>query len=155
MKGMSTDSKTGLVFRPYISSGYTDCLALFELNCPEFFAEEEREDYKNFLKSNSSQYFQGFIKSNFVCCFGITDHADDACSISWIIVHPSYQKHGCGTAMMSYFLQAAAAMGKRKTLIATSQHAGRFFEKFGAVAKQTIEDGWGKEMHRVDMELAI
>ena len=48
-----------LEFQKYIASKYEECLELFELNYPAYFAEEEREDYRKFLKHDSDLYLLG------------------------------------------------------------------------------------------------
>ena len=37
-----------LEFQKYIASKYEECLELFELNCPAYFAEEEKKTIENF-----------------------------------------------------------------------------------------------------------
>ena len=47
-----------LEFQKYIDSKYEECLELFELNCPTYFAEEERKDYKHFWNMTGTFTFQ-------------------------------------------------------------------------------------------------
>ena len=56
----------GMKFKEYTSLNYKDCLELFELNCPSFFAEEERDDYKQYLKFNSDLYLLGYKENSIV-----------------------------------------------------------------------------------------
>jgi len=37
-------------FKPYTKDELAACLELFDLNCPRFFAREERADYSHFLQ---------------------------------------------------------------------------------------------------------
>jgi hypothetical protein len=43
-------------FRSYEITDRADCLRLFDENCPEFFAPNEREDYVAFLAHHSKDY---------------------------------------------------------------------------------------------------
>ncbi len=45
-----------LTFSPYSLDDQEICLALFDTNCPEYFAPSERSDYENFLSFNPSGY---------------------------------------------------------------------------------------------------
>lgn len=37
-------------FKPYSQDDMAGCIELFDLNCPRFFAREERSDYSYFLQ---------------------------------------------------------------------------------------------------------
>lgn len=142
-------------FKEYTPQDYQDCLELFELNCPSFFAEEEREDYTRYLESNNDVYLLGYQGSSLVCCFGIGDISKDVSSLTWIMVHPGHHRGGYGREMMSYFLGHVKEQSKKKVLVSTSQHAEAFFGKYGAKRLKFTEDGWGKGMHRIDMEIPL
>ena len=140
-----------LEFQKYIASKYEECLELFELNCPAYFAEEERKGYRKFLEHNNDLYLLGYENGSLICCFGITEHNKDLCSLSWIMVHPKYHKSGFGNEMMSYFISYAEENNKKTAIISTSQHANKFFEKYGAREISFIENGWGRGMHKIEM----
>ena len=55
-----------LEFQKYIDSKYEECLELFELNCPTYFAEEERKDYRQFLEHDRDVYLHG-NENHFFC----------------------------------------------------------------------------------------
>ena len=101
-----------LEFQKYIDSKYEECLELFELNCPTYFAEEERKDYRQFLEHDRDFYLLGYENGSLICCFGITEHNKDLCSLSWIMVHPKHHKSGFGNEMMSYFISYAREKNK-------------------------------------------
>ena len=142
-------------FKEYTPSDYEACLELFELNCPSYFAEEEREDYKQYLGSNSDEYLLGYQDNSLVCCFGIGNISKDVASLTWIMVHPEHHRGGYGSAMMSHFFSRVKANSKQRVLIATSQHAEAFFRKYGAERLKFTEDGWGQGMHRIDMQISL
>jgi hypothetical protein len=57
--------------------------------------------------------------------------------------------------MMSHFFDNIQDQSLGKVLVATSQHANKFFEKYGAEQLEFIEDGWGKGMHKINMEIVF
>ena len=140
-----------LEFQKYIASKYEECLELFELNCPAYFAEEERKGYRKFLEHNNDLYLLGYENGSLICCFGITEHNEDSCSLSWIMVHPKHHKNGFGNEMMAYFISYAKEKNKKTAMISTSQHANSFFKKYGAREIAFIENGLGRGMHKIDM----
>lgn len=140
-----------LKFQNYTPSKFEECLELFELNCPAYFAEEERKDFRKFLEYERDIYLLGYENDSLVCCFGMTEHNIDLCSLSWIMVHPNHHKNGYGDEMMSYFISYANEKNKKTALISTSQYANNFFEKYGAKEIAFVENGWGKGMHKIDM----
>ena len=142
-----------LKFQKYTPSKFEGCLELFELNSPAYFAEEERKDYRKFLEHERDIYLLGYQNNSLVCCFGITEHNIDLCSLDWIMVHPSRHKSGFGNEMMSYFINYAKEKNKKTALISTSQHANNFFEKYGAREIAFIENGWGRGMHKINMRI--
>jgi N-acetylglutamate synthase-like GNAT family acetyltransferase len=142
-------------FKEYTSLNYNDCLELFELNCPSFFAEEERDDYKQYLKFNSDRYLLGYKENSIVCCFGIGNNSEGISCLRWIMVHPNFYNRGYGNAMMSYLMNHVIDKAQKKILISTSQHTEAFFSKYGATKLNFIKDGWGKAMHRIDMEVTL
>jgi hypothetical protein len=62
---------------------------------------------------------------------------------------------GIGSAIMSRITRLGRASGVRCVSIAASHKSAPFFAKFGATALNSIENGWGQGMHRVDMELRL
>ena len=45
-----------VVFRPYCSTAFQACTDIFDANCPEFFAPNERQEYEEFLTDVSHGY---------------------------------------------------------------------------------------------------
>ena len=144
-----------LKLQEYKQTDFDACMDLFDSNCPAYFAIEERIDYQNYLKFNEDKYLLGYIDESLIGCFGITKHDQITCSISWIMVSPSHHRGGYGSQMMEHFLDYVQKMNMKRVLVATSQHAENFFKKFGAYREGYIEDGWGKGMHQVNMEIDL
>lgn len=148
-------------FKPYSQDNMAACLELFDLNCPRFFAREERSDYSYFLqqlpdsRSTHNVYLLGWREQRLIACFGVARVSSETCALTWIMVHPEYQRQRCGEEMMAQLFTLAAAADYRKVVVSTSQHADQFFARFGAITLRSQNDGWGPGMHRVDMEIIL
>ncbi|MBT3067521.1 GNAT family N-acetyltransferase [Rhodoferax sp. U11-2br] len=142
-------------FRPYSRNERETCLGLFDANCPEFFAPGERLDYASFLDTGSACYELCQVQGQVVGAFGLTGHGRLCRSVSWLLLHPSFQDMGIGSAVMARLIRLAISLGLELVEIAASHKSAPFFTKFGAVINGFIPDGWGAGMHRVDMALAI
>ena len=132
-----------LIFSDYHPSDRPTCSALFERNCPAYFAIEERPEYQAFLEAEPSQYWLAWADNVAVACYGVTIERDVA-SIDWIMVNPSHQSLGWD-AMVKRAFNLFNKHNVKEVKVATSQHANRFFERYGLVETSTTLHGWGKE----------
>ena len=68
--------------------------------------------------------------------------SSETCALTWIMVHPEYQRQGCGKAMMLQLFTLAEAARCRKVAVSTSQHADQFFcpirRHYPALAKRWL-----------------
>ena len=143
-----------LIFSDYHPSDRPTCSALFERNCPTYFAIEERSEYQAFLEAEPKQYWLAWANNVAVASYGVTVEIDVA-SIDWIMVDPSHQSMGVGDAMMQRAFDLFKVLGLKKLKVATSQHANRFFEHYGLVETIITLHGWGKGMHKIDMVMSL
>ena len=144
-----------VAFRSYLATDQRACLALFDANCPEFFAQNERTDYLSFLADSPGDYELCCVGDVVVGAFGLTGTGVRHRNLNWIMLNPSSQGVGIGAAIMERVIAKARECGVRVVNIAASHKSAAFFAKFGADAATTIENGWGPGMHRVDMTLRI
>ena len=79
----------------------------------------------------------------------------DVAGIDWIMVDPSHQSMGVGDAMVKRAFDLFNKHSVKELTVATSQHANRFFERYGLVEISTTLHGWGKGMHRIDMVMSL
>ena len=142
-------------FRQYSLDDRAKCLSLFDMNCPEYFAPNERSDYEKFLDSNPFGYELCVKNDEVVGAFGLFRAGDKKGRIEWILLDPSMQGGGIGTAVMDRVLAQAKESKMSAILIATSHKAYEFFEKRGAFRVFETKNGWGPGMHRIDMELNV
>ena len=56
---------------------------------------------------------------------------------------------------MSRAIDHAKRLNIPQIKIAASHLSAPFFAKYGAVELNHIPDGWGEDMHRIDMELNL
>jgi len=145
--------KSALEFRPYLPSDKITCLRIFDANCPEFFLPSERSDYLEFLNSEPSQYELCVSEEDVVGAFGLFDRDTQGKNLNWILLEPQSQGLGIGSAIMARVSTLAHTANIKTVYIAASHKSAPFFTKFGALATETIENGWGPGMHRINMEL--
>lgn len=131
------------------------CLAIFDANCPEYFAPNERADYARFLADLPEGYEVCEVAGSVVAAFGLLAAEGASSRLVWIMIDPRAQGHGLGRAIMQRIMAMPAATAAGCIDIAASQMSEPFFARFGAVATERTEDGWGPGMDRVDMQLAV
>lgn len=144
-----------IVFKSYSSNDKELCLDLFDSNCPEYFAPNERMDYENFLISNPAGYELCIGNKEIIGAFGLFKENINQIRLDWILLNQKTQGIGIGSTIMNRVLIQASDSGADQILIATSHKAYKFFEKKGAIKISEKEHGWGPNMHRIDMELHL
>ena len=147
--------KSEVTFRPFSSSDQQSCLALFDANCPEYFAPNERADYLGFLEKSPAGYELCLMEDAVAGAFGLIGDAATRRRLNWIMLNPQFQGRGAGRAIMERVIALAAAGRIHVVEIAASQKSASFFARFGAVTLKVTDNGWGPGMHRVDMELPL
>ncbi|CAH0993058.1 hypothetical protein SIN8267_03197 [Sinobacterium norvegicum] len=130
-------------------------MALFDANCPEFFALNERKDYVEFLAAKPAGYELCLKNGRIVGAFGLFGLGAARGCLDWTLISPACQGGGIGSSVMERVIVEAKAAQIAVIDIATSHKAYRFFEKKGAVKIGEQLNGWGQGMHRIDMKLAV
>ena len=146
---------TNITFRPYSPIDKLVCLGLFDANCPEFFAPNERLDYTSFLDANRLSYELCLVEGEILGAFGLVGNGLQHKSLNWILLNPHSHGMGIGSAIMDRVSTLARTSGVSLVTIAASHKSAPFFAKFGAIEVSVIDNGWGPDMHRVDMELRL
>ena len=146
---------TDINFRSYALQDRDDCLGLFDNNCPEFFAVNEREDYTDFLNSLPSGYEVCILNDVIVGAYGLVGENEYWSILNWILIYPDVQGKGIGSKFMNRIISQGRASKLLGIRIAASHLSAPFFEKHGAIKIKEIENGWGIGMHRIDMELKL
>ncbi|MFK8041131.1 GNAT family N-acetyltransferase [Congregibacter sp.] len=141
-------------FRSFRTDDLQSCLALFDANCPEFFAPNERADYEGFLSKNPATYIVATRNEKLVAAYGVSSNGQRS-SLNWILLARECQGLGLGSTIMKRVVAQAIELKTPVLCIAASHISAPFFARFSAVAGKTTWDGWGPGMHRVDMELPL
>ena len=144
-----------LTFKTYSSNDKKICLALFDLNCPEYFAPNERRDYDDFLNSNPGGYELCIWNRDVVGAFGLSKEDNNRSRLNWFQLNNKVHGIGIGSIIMNRVLMQANDSGINVIFIPTSHKSFKFFEKKGAIKISEIENGWRPNMHRIDMELHL
>lgn len=144
-----------LAFETYQPRLRDAALALFDANCPEFFAPNERADFEAFLDAIGGNYSVLLADGRAIAAYGLVPSGDRRVALRWILAEPASHGAGLGRRMMTEALRAAEGAGAAVIDIAASHLSAPFFARFGAAETRRTENGWGSGMHRVDMELAV
>ncbi len=144
-----------LSFRAYTGSDYDHCLSLFDENCPEFFAPNEKADFEDFLKQTTQGYEVCLLDGHIAGAFGTFIQGPTLAKIDWILLARQAQGSGIGSLIMDRVIAQVKALDCKQLSIATSHKAYRFFESKGAVIVSREEHGWGPNMHKIDMLLDL
>ncbi|MBC7894679.1 MAG: GNAT family N-acetyltransferase [Cytophagaceae bacterium] len=155
-----------VTFRAYRPEDREALLTIFDANCPEFFAPNEREDFEGFLgalEPNARAAMDdayGYVvvedAGMVVGAHGVREDAEhQGCRLTWILFAPDAQGRGLGRHVMDRVRKVARRKGATSVGIAASGKSAPFFAKFGAVVEQVTHDGWGPGMDRIDMRLDV
>ena len=142
-----------LEFKDYSMESYNDCIELFDLNCPEFFAPIEKNDYIEFLNQTKEGYVTIHHDSILIGAYGVHKTSSESASQSWTLIHPKYQNQGIGRLIMERVFSFLESNQLDKLFLYTSQQTEAFFVKFGAIRIDYIENGWGEGLHRIEMKI--
>lgn len=146
---------TDLRFEPFADRDFDACLALFDRNCPAFFAQCERAAYADFLRGADARYRVCLADGEVAGAFGVFASERGRARLHWILIDPAWQGRRIGRAMMIAAVDIARRDNAAALDIAASHISAPFFARFGARSIAFAKDGWGPGMHRVDMELQL
>ncbi|MEM7348672.1 MAG: GNAT family N-acetyltransferase [Chloroflexota bacterium] len=149
---MNDKSRT---LQDFTSAHIPRCLEIFDANCPQYFAPNERDDYLEFLNDPIPTYQVVLLGEVIVGGVGLSPSVQNRARLSWILLDPTLQKSGIGAFIMDTVITRSKQQHIEIVDIAASHLSEPFFARFGATRQQYIEHGWGPEMHKVDMTLSI
>jgi GNAT superfamily N-acetyltransferase len=142
------------LFRGYVAADRARCLSLFDVNCPDYFAANERDHYCAFIEGEPDDYLVIEADAAIVGAFGLEVTGSSA-RLHWIMIDPACQGRGIGRAVMAEIMARGMKLGCAAIDIAASHLSAPFFTRFGAQEVGFTKDGWGAGMHRVDMLLPL
>jgi GNAT superfamily N-acetyltransferase len=141
--------------RLFEASDRDGCLAVFDENCPEFFAPNERTEYAAFLDQDPDGYWVCLLEERIAGAFGLRNVDEHTAVLNWILLARTSQGRGLGAGIMKQALQTMRNSGRSLLRISASQHSAPFFAKFGAIELSQREHGWGPGMHRVELRILV
>lgn len=147
--------ESSTIFRSFSKADREACLAIFDANCPAFFAPNERADYESFLDASPDGYEVCEVDGRVVAAFGLMRDDRRGDSLNWIMLAPASKGIGLGSRIMERVIFLGRSSLSPMIRIAASHKSAPFFEKFGATPTAHLKDGWGPGMDRVDMELPL
>ena len=146
---------TKIKFRPYCDADYQACIGIFDANCPEFFAPNERQEYEEFLEGVPGVYEVCEVDGKVLGAFGLFVDIENVKMLNWILLDPQTHGIGVGSEIMERVIQQSRTSQSRMVKIAASHKSAPFFARFGATTTSSTKNGWGPGMDRVDMELSL
>ena len=146
---------TNVSFRPYCNADREACTSIFDANCPEFFAPNERQEYEEFLEGVPGGYEVCEVDGRVFGAFGLFVDGENVKMLNWILLDPQAQGIGVGSKIMERVIQLSRTSQTRMVKIAASHKSAPFIARFGATTTSSTKNGWGPGMDRVDMELSF
>lgn len=152
----SSPIKLNLTFRAYRPTDEAGCLEIFTSNIPEYFSEEEREDFIDFLRRLPGRY--GVVEDgdgHIVACGGVAASRTDprGADLTWGMVHYRLHKLGIGRVLTQGRLDWVNVMPDVVVVYLNTAHLTEgFYEKFGFRTVKRILNGYREGLHRCDME---
>ena len=146
---------TIITFRTYRDADREACTSIFDANCPEFFALNERQEFEEFLERISGGYEVCEVDGEVLGAFGLFVDSENMKTLNWILLDPQTQGIGVGSMIMERVIQLGRTTQTKVVKIAASHKSAPFFARFGASSTSLTKNGWGPGMDRVDMELPL
>lgn len=150
------------MIRAYLKSDKSACLEAFKSNVPQYFTQEEIQDFEDFLLrlENGREQARFYVleyHGKTIACGGFGDkNRTGVFSLAWGLVHQEFHKKGLGEKLLLYRLEKIKELKpKFPVIVDTTQYSAGFFEKYGFQTKKVTENYYAQGMHRHDMELEI
>ena len=153
--------------RPYLPTDLSNCLTIFDGNCPPYFALEEREAFEHWLvcqgKTLENAYKNTSVETyrvieneagELVGCGGYYLNQDQTeARFAWGMIRKELQHHGIGT----YLAQQRIEEIKRnyplaEITLATSQHTHLFYARMGFEVLDIIPSGFAPNLDKYEMK---
>ena len=135
-------------FRKYHPSDREDLVKLFLSNVPAFFAQNELQDFINYLQEHPENYYLLLHHGVVIGAGGFYfKEKENEIRISWTMIHPSYHKMGQGRSLIEYCMKEARDRYPAVSFIVhTSQHAKDFYARLGFEVEHTEKNHWAPNL---------
>lgn len=145
-----------MTIRLYIASNKENVLELFDLNTPQYFGINERQELVHYLDSEVEDYFIVEEDNDIIGAGGINYFLEDRkARISWDFVHPESHGKGIGSLLVNHRLDHIKKKRDIETIeVRTSQLVYKFYEKMGFSLVKKEKDFWsvGFDLYQMEKE---
>ncbi len=142
---------------PFNADYKTDCIAVFNSNIPNYFAEHELDEFITWLDEGQLDTYY-IVKSNnkIVGCGGIyIDEENNKAGFAWGMIHQDYHNKGLGRAFSEFRIKKIKHMSDLPIFLVTSQHTFEFYRKLGFEVTSFEKDGFCKGLDKYDMKYSL
>ncbi len=147
-------SEQAHLIREYLPGDKEDCLSIFDSNVPDYFVDNERQEYLEWLdKTDRAPYYVLLQDSEIVAAGGVyIDKEMNIAGLAWGMVHGAKHKQGLGRLLTIHRLEVMDQLyPDLDQHLETSQHTEAFYQKFGFVTTERIKDGFGPGLDNCKM----
>ncbi|MDH6252411.1 putative GNAT family N-acyltransferase [Chryseobacterium sp. H1D6B] len=139
----------------YRSAYRENCIQIFKSNLPTIFANEELQQFEEFLDQMADHYYVVKISDRLVGCGGIFfDDKKNEAGLSWGMVDANYHGQGIGKLLTQFRLELLEKLYADKMIkIETSQHTAKFYQKNGFKIVDIIADGFSGGLDKYTMKI--
>lgn len=133
-----------------------DCIGIFKSNLPKYFADEELEQFENFLDNDTEENYDVVQSDGLIIgCGGIFfDKIKGEAGLSWGMVHADYHRRGIGKFFTQYRIDLLKRTYPDTTFkIETSQHTADFYQKRGFKTVDIVPNGFSKGIDKYTMKM--
>lgn len=146
-----------ITIQEYDEKDFEHLVQLVQRNIPDYFAQEELEDFKDYLLNQREDYFVAIENGEIIGCGGINYEKDTlVAKISWDAIHPSHQGKGVGNKILQHRIRFILENHPDcKIIVRTTQWVFPFYEKNGFQLIETQKDYWAPGFDLYKMEYRV
>lgn len=151
-----------LEIRPYRSEDEEACLAIFTSNQSNFFAEQEPDTFRRWLRksydNDDMNFYVLWLDGEVKGCGGYVLNSDRTkATLAWGMVHSEYHNSGLGTALLDFRIAKIkeAITNGYVYALDTTQLTAPFFERVGFKTTRIRKDYHREGLDRYEMELQL
>jgi [ribosomal protein S18]-alanine N-acetyltransferase len=143
------------MIRKYTQKDETAVLQLIKQHTPQYFAPAELEDFKNYLRNKTEDYFVYIDKAQIIAAGGINYFpAAQLARISWDMVATHAQGKGIGAALVQFRINYLNQSADIETIVVrTAQDVYQFYQKMGFKLIRVEKDYWAEGFDLYEMHL--
>ena len=148
--------------KKYLNTDRPGCINAFKSNVPNYFTNEEIQDFEAFLTrlesgNSKTQFYVINCNNKTIGCGGFGDKDNNGIiSLAWGLIHKDFHKMGFGEKLLNYRIEQIKRLNPEfPVIVDTTQYSFGFFEKYGFKVIKITNDYYEKGMHRYDMTLEI